>query len=73
MFGTLFTIVLFFIGLSLVLLGVGILIKKGGKFPETHIGKNKEMKKRGIHCVQSGDAIEREKYSPIKIKEQKDS
>lgn len=32
-----------------------VLFVKGGKFPNIHIGGNKEMKKRGITCVTSQD------------------
>ena len=35
-----------------------ILLKKGGKFPNTHIGGNKDLKERGITCAQSYDKIE---------------
>jgi hypothetical protein len=37
------------------LLGIRILIKSRGKFPETHISRNKEMQKRGITCAQDTD------------------
>ena len=36
-----------------------ILLVKGGKFPNTHIGANKEMKKRGISCALSTDSVDR--------------
>lgn len=34
-----------------VLFAIRILIQKGGKFPNTHIGENRNMAKRGIHCA----------------------
>ncbi len=34
-----------------VLMAISILIKKNGKFPNIHIGSNKEMQKRGISCA----------------------
>ncbi len=44
--------------LSIILMGLAfagfaitILLKKGGKFPDTHVGHNKEMKKRGLSCA----------------------
>ena len=46
---TIFIIVAILLGLALVGLGINILFRKNGKFPETHIGKNKAMKDRGIH------------------------
>ncbi len=46
-------------------LAIGILLKKNGRFPETHIGRNREMAKRGIHCVEGDDYIERRNYKPV--------
>ncbi len=45
-----------FVGMS-----IKILLKKGGKFPNTHIGGNKNMKSRGISCAQTYDKIEQAK------------
>ncbi len=39
------------IALSLIGLSISMLVKKGGKFPSGSVGKNKEMKARGITCV----------------------
>ncbi len=36
-------------------LGIRILLKPKGRFPETHITRNKEMRKRGITCAQNSD------------------
>jgi hypothetical protein len=44
-----------------VALATQILLKKGGKFPNSHIGGNKHMKERGISCVQTYDKIEQAK------------
>lgn len=41
--------------ISVAGLGIRILIKKNGRFPQTHVGRNKEMAKRGIKCAQSID------------------
>lgn len=65
---TVFIIVVILLGLALIGLGITMLIKKNGKFPETHIGKNKDMKKRGINCANTTDRLERENYKPIDIK-----
>jgi hypothetical protein len=43
---------LIFAGLSL-----NILIRKNGKFPVTAIGRNKEMRKRGITCVKHDEIL----------------
>ena len=66
MFITLFIIVLILIGLALIGLGIGILLKKNGKFPDTH---NKAMHKRGIDCANTTDRKERENYRSARIDE----
>ncbi|MEZ5020081.1 MAG: hypothetical protein R2756_08160 [Bacteroidales bacterium] len=43
------------VGLSLAGLAITILIKPKGQFPETHVGHNREMRKRGITCARSTD------------------
>jgi hypothetical protein len=49
--------------MSLVFLGLAIqtLMKKKGKFPNTHIGSNKYMKQNGVTCAQTFDKIEQAK------------
>ena len=63
-----FIIVAILLGLALIGLGITMLIKKNGKFPETHIGRSKAMKERGIHCANTTDRLERDNYKPIDIK-----
>lgn len=48
---------------SIAMLGLAtqILLKRGGKFPNTHVGGNKHLKKQGIACAQTQDKIERNK------------
>ena len=68
---------LLIIAISFVLLAITIIIKKNGRFPNIHVGGNKEMRKRGIKCVEAQDkdarrenphAIpEREKNNNIKL------
>ena len=60
-----FIIVAILLGIALVGLGITMLIKKDGHFPETHIGRNKAMKKRGINCANTTDRLERQNYKPI--------
>jgi len=43
------------VGLAMVGLAISILMKPKGRFPETHISRNKEMHKRGIRCAQDTD------------------
>ncbi len=45
-----------FIGLCLVGMCFNILFRKGGKFPESDIGRNPELRKRGIRCVGEDEA-----------------
>ncbi|MCT4602226.1 MAG: hypothetical protein N4A59_04845 [Marinifilum sp.] len=40
---------------------ISILIKKNGRFPELHIGRNEELKKRGISCATSQHKMEQDK------------
>ena len=39
--------------ICMVLFCVKILFKKNGKFPNTHIGGNPTLRKRGIKCAQA--------------------
>ena len=67
MFKTLlFTLLI--IAISVALLSITIIIKKNGKFPNIHIGGNKNMRKRGIKCAQSQDRDAR-KENPMAVKE----
>ena len=49
------------ISTAILALSIRIVLVKDGKFPETHISRNKEMKKKGIQCVKAMDRIEQEK------------
>ena len=59
-----------FVAICMVLLAITILIKKNGRFPNIHVGGNKEMRKRGIKCVQSQDRDAR-KHNPMTVEETK--
>lgn len=54
------------VAICIVLLCIGILFKR--KFPNSHVSGNKEMRKRGIGCVQSQDRDAR-KLNPNRIPE----
>ncbi len=41
------------VAVALFFLGIRMLIRKNGKFPETEVGRNKEMRKLGIHCAKA--------------------
>lgn len=58
---TVILISIFAVSLCILLLGVRIFFTKEGKFPDTHISRNKAMKDRGIHCAQSQDREEQNK------------
>jgi len=42
-------------------LALQILFKKGGKFPDTHIGSNEYMKANGVTCATTFDKMEQAK------------
>jgi hypothetical protein len=42
-------------------LAIRILVKKGGRFPNTHVSGNKYLKSKGVSCAQSYDRIEQAK------------
>ncbi len=46
---------LLIIAISFALLAITIIIKKNGRFPNTHVGGNRHMLKRGIKCAQTQD------------------
>jgi hypothetical protein len=54
------------VGIVFVLMAISILIKKHGKFPNIHIGSNKDMRKRGIVCATTQDR--QAQKASIKIK-----
>lgn len=52
-----------FITVALVLLAIKIIVKKDGKFPNSHIGANKALADKGITCALSTDARDRKRKS----------
>lgn len=59
------------VALAFILLGIKVIFVKGGKFPNTHIGANKEMKKRGISCALSTDSVDRNKKQLADLSKEK--
>lgn len=49
------------IALGLAGMAIKILIKKGGKFPNTHVSGNRYLKSQGIYCSQTQDRQEQRK------------
>ena len=56
------------VAISIALLCIKLIVLPNGKFASSHISDNKEMRKRGIHCVQSMDKMLR-RENPNKVKE----
>ena len=48
-----------FVAVAVLGLAAKLLLKGDASGPMTHIGASKAMRERGIHCVESMDAIER--------------
>jgi hypothetical protein len=46
-----FVVALALVGLGVLGMCFNIIFRKDGKFPEYEVGSNKEMRKRGIKCV----------------------
>ena len=67
MFRTLlFTLLI--IAICVALLAIKVIIKKNGRFPNTHVGGSKAMRQRGIKCAQSQDRDAR-RENPMAVKE----
>lgn len=64
-------ITLGFVAAALLLLCIRIILLPGGRFRSFHVGESKEMRKRGIHCVQSMDRLDR-KPNPHTLRERRD-
>lgn len=54
-------ITLLIVAICLALLGIRMLLVKGGKFPNGHVSGNKALRDKGITCVQSQDREARQK------------
>ncbi|MGM9620935.1 MAG: hypothetical protein ACI3X4_05720 [Bacteroidaceae bacterium] len=61
-------ITLGFVAVAVLLLCIKVIILPGGKFGSFHISDSKAMRKRGIHCVQSMDRMDR-MANPRAVKE----
>lgn len=56
------------VGLAIAGMAIRILVKKGGKFPNTHISGNKYLKSQGIYCSQTQDKLaQRSGWKQIKF------
>ena len=52
----------------MVLMSVTILIKKGGRFPNTHVCGNKHLRRQGITSAQTQDK-QAQRENPMAVKE----
>lgn len=57
----LFIITLLILVVALLLLAIQTLFHARKRFPNTHIGGQKELKKRGIYCAQTADKLDQSK------------
>ncbi len=55
------------IALSTLLLGFRVFFSKNERFPSTHIGDNKELRRRGIYCMSSQDLQEQNKKNIFEL------
>jgi len=53
-------------GIVFVLMSIRILLKKNGKFPNSHIGGNKALNDKGIYCATTQDKLARKEAFKIK-------
>jgi hypothetical protein len=49
------------VSIAILALSIRIVLVKDGKFPETHISRNKKIKEKGIQCVKTMDRMEQGK------------
>ena len=68
----LFLITLGFCAVGMLLLSVGVLLRRDGRFRSLHIGQSPAMRSRNIHCVQSMDRMMR-RENPNRVKERESS
>jgi hypothetical protein len=45
------------VAIAMAGMAITILVKKGGKFPNTHVSGNKYLKRNGIYCSQTQDKL----------------
>lgn len=56
------------LGIAMAGMAITILVKKGGKFPNTHVSGNKYLKRNGVFCSQTQDKLEQMKaYKQVKF------
>ena len=58
-------ITIIIIAFAVAFLCIGLLLKKNGHFPNTHVSANKAMREKGISCVQSQDFAARHRKAGV--------
>lgn len=57
------------LAIAMVGMAAQILLKKGGKFPNTHVSGNKHLKRNGVFCYQTQDKLaQREALKQVNFK-----
>lgn len=56
------------LAVSMFFLCIGIIFKKNGRFPNSHVSASKAMRDRGVTCAQSQDRMARVE-NPRAVKE----
>ena len=51
--------------LGVLILGFRVFFIKGGEFPNIHIGGNKALKNKGVHCATTQDREAQRKIKPM--------
>jgi len=49
------------VAIAILGMAIRILIKRGGRFPNTHVSGNRFLKRNGIYCAQTQDKLEQRK------------
>lgn len=62
-------IAVIFLMAAVALMSVGIWIRKNGRFPNIHVGKNPAMRKHGVGCVEEQDKQARYIKNPMAVQE----
>lgn len=55
------------LGIAFLGLAIQIIFKKSHKFPNMHVGSNKNFSQQGITCAQTWDKMEQKKGRTIKV------
>ncbi len=53
-------IILLAVGLlafAIFAMAIRIILKKGGRFPNTHVSGNRHLKRNGVYCAQTQDKL----------------